>query len=276
MSTYLSVTIDCLDDYQEILIAEMNELGFDSFQQTDTGFVTSWPEPNLDETTITGLLSRYKDSKASYKIAKEEKTNWNTEWEKNYDPIIIDKRCIIRASFHIPKENYDIDILINPKMSFGTGHHETTYLMLKAQLEMDFSGLQVMDAGCGTAILSVMASKLGAKSIVAFDIDGWVIENAQENVALNNCDNIEVLEGTIGKLRLKDSYDCILANINKNVLLDEMPLYRDKLKKGGKLLLSGFYQKDLADIESTAKSNNLTLSSTLDRNEWTMVSFEKN
>ena len=186
-----------------------------------------------------------------------EKQNWNEEWEKNYQPIIVDDRCMIRAHFHHPDKKYPYEIIITPKMSFGTGHHQTTYLMVKNQMEIDHKNKRVMDAGCGTAILSIMASKLGAREVEAFDIDDWSVVNGQENMEVNHCTNINLRQGKITAFDFGAPFDIILANINKNVLLEEMNLYVKQMKPGSLLLLSGFYEKDIPDLLAEAEKYSL-------------------
>jgi ribosomal protein L11 methyltransferase len=179
------------------------------------------------------------------KIPRE---NWNAQWEKDYQSIVVEDKCLIRADFHQIDHIYQHELIITPKMSFGTGHHQTTYLMIKTQLALDHRGKRVMDAGCGTAILSVMASKLGALSVEAFDIDEWSVSNGRENIEANGCTNIAHRQGKLSELDLAGSFDIILANINKNVLLEELPLYVRYLSPGGVLVMSGFFSSDIQDL----------------------------
>src|SRR5690606_20374736 len=193
----------------------------------------------------------------SFSFDKIEKQNWNEEWEKNYEPIIVDDKCLIRASFHNLDKKYPYEIIITPKMSFGTGHHQTTYLMIKSQLDIDHEGKRVLDAGCGTAILSIMASKRGAKEVEAFDIDEWSITNGNENCEVNSCTNIRLQQGTITEVEIHGEFDVVLANINKNVLLDEIKIYQQYLNKDGLLLLSGFFTTDIDDLKTEPSKYNL-------------------
>ena len=201
--------------------------------------------------------------------------NWNEEWEKNYDPIVVEDKIYVRATFHKEDNSFPYEIIINPRMSFGTGHHATTWLMLKNQMRVDHKGKTVLDAGTGTAILAIMAEKLGAREVIAYDNNSWSIENAPENVSLNHCRNIEIMEGTIGSLRLGRRFDLILANINKNVLLSETGQYADHLVDGGKLILSGFYEQDDQSIIDCAASSGLELIHSGHRNDWSSLVFVK-
>lgn len=249
--TRLSVTCDPL--FSEILIAEISQAGFDSFLENENGFEAYAEVDRFDESLVEEIKNKYDQVKPLlFSWDRIEKKNWNEEWEKSYEPIIVDDRCVIRAEFHQIKKEYPYTITITPKMSFGTGHHQTTYLMIKAQMDMDHKNKMVMDAGCGTAILSIMASKLGAKSVEAFDIDEWSVINGKENIEVNNCENINIRQGMISELTFEDNYDIILANINKNILLQELPQYVAYLNPGGYLLLSGFYERDIPDLMTRA------------------------
>jgi len=249
--TRLSVTCDPL--FSEILIAEISQAGFDSFLENENGFEAYAESDRFDQNQVDSIKKKYNQVKPLlFSWDRIEKKNWNEEWEKGYEPIIVDNRCVIRAEFHQIDKEYPYSITITPKMSFGTGHHQTTYLMVKAQMDMDHKNKMVMDAGCGTAILSIMASKLGAKSVEAFDIDEWSVINGKENIEVNNCLNINIRQGMISELTFEDNYDIILANINKNILLQELPQYVSYLNPDGFILLSGFYEKDVPDLMTKA------------------------
>ncbi|HOX82342.1 MAG TPA: 50S ribosomal protein L11 methyltransferase [Chryseolinea sp.] len=247
---YSCLTVICDAEFSEILMAEISEVGFDTFMETDHGFEAYVEMENYDKTLLEAVKGKYsQQTTLSFSINRIEKQNWNEEWEKNYEPIIVDDRCLIRADFHNIEKKYPYEIIITPKMSFGTGHHQTTYLMIKNQLEIDHQNKRVMDAGCGTSILSVMAAKLGAREVEAFDIDEWSVSNGAENIEVNGCS--DVIHQQLGKLSdftFEGKFDIILANINKNVLLDEMELYKNLLQPNGLLLLSGFYISDIADL----------------------------
>jgi len=273
---YIRLRVTCDAAFTEILMAEIAEAGFNSFIETESGFEAYTDE---DETYNTQLLEstlqKYQHVKPfETKLDEVEKENWNEKWENSFDPIIVADKIYIRAHFH-PEKNYPYVITITPKMSFGTGHHETTYLMLKSQLNIDHKNKIVMDAGCGTAILAIMASKLGAKFIDAFDIDEWSAINGNENTALNQVDNVSIRQGKISTLTFDQSFDIILANINKNILLEEMPYYAQHLADGGNLLLSGFYESDIAELEQ--KANQFALHKVFQdtRNNWATIALKK-
>jgi ribosomal protein L11 methyltransferase len=179
---YTQLTVTCSPEFTDILIAELSEAGFDTFQETETGFDAYAEGNDFSQQVIEDVKSKYiQVTPLTFSFQKIEKKNWNEEWEKNYEPIDVDGKCLIRAEFHKAEKKYRYEIIITPKMSFGTGHHQTTYLMIKNQMSIDHKGKRVMDAGCGTAILSIMASKLGAREVEAFDIDEWSVVNGEEN-----------------------------------------------------------------------------------------------
>jgi ribosomal protein L11 methyltransferase len=197
-----------------------------------------------------------------------QKQNWNEVWEKSYEPIVVEDKCIIRADFHKIDKKYLYELIITPKMSFGTGHHQTTYLMIKNQMDIEHRGKRVMDAGCGTAILSIMACKLGAREVEAFDIDEWSVSNGQDNIVVNGCKNIHQQLGKLSELNISGTFDIILANINKNVLLEEMMLYKKFLGPTGLLLLSGFFTEDIPDLLAEAAKHNLYELKRDERENW--------
>jgi ribosomal protein L11 methyltransferase len=249
MSYHTVLKVTCDPTYAEFLIAELAEAGFDTFAENGDVLEAYVEMDHYNKAEVSEILSKYGAQTAlTFSFDRIEKQNWNEEWEKNYEPIIVDDKCIIRAEFHQPQKQYPYELIITPKMSFGTGHHQTTYLMIRAQMKIDHVGKRVMDAGCGTAILSVMASKLGARQVEAFDIDEWSVSNSTDNIELNRCKNIRHHTGKLSELTFEGGFDLILANINKNVLLDEMPLYAAHLAPGGQLLLSGFYTEDIPDL----------------------------
>ncbi len=270
------LTVTCNPEFSEILMAEVGEAGFDTFMELDNGFEAFCEQDNFSAQTLTDIEAKYSFvSPLTFSFDKIQKQNWNEEWEKSLQPIIVDDRCLVRAEFHRIEKKYPYEIIITPKMSFGTGHHQTTYLMLQAQLDIDHQNKRVMDAGCGTAILSIMASKRGATSIEAFDIDEWSVINGKENIENNDCTNISIHQAKISELKFEGLFDIILANINKNVLMSEMQLYAGHLQVGGLLLLSGFYEKDIDDLKMVAASFKLVEIKREVREGWASVLLQK-
>ncbi len=272
---FIETKVSCKPEFAEIFMVEFAEVGFDSFIENNEGFNACIDEKQFNEKDLQSLNEKYTSLGGfTYQINKIEKKNWNEEWEKNYDPIIVSDKCIVKTSFHNIEKSYLYEILINPKMSFGTGHHATTFLMLSNQLNWDFKGLRVLDAGCGTGILGIMASMAGALHIDSCDIDEWSVENSIENIALNNCQNINIFHGKVYTIP-HEVYNIILANINKNVLLEEISQYAKLQAPAGRLLLSGFYEEDINDIETCCKANNYKKISFLVKDRWACVHFEK-
>lgn len=275
---YVEVQLELDSDFTEILMAELAEAGFESFVETDEGLSAYIPEEDFNETVLQELIAKYSETTAIASSWKSlERKNWNEEWERSYEPIEVGKEIRVRATFHEPDPGFTYDLLIQPKMSFGTGHHETTWLVMNEQLNLPHDGLSIMDVGCGTGILAILASKLGAKSLLGFDIDEWAVENTAENFAMNGLgEEAEVFKGTINEVPADKKFGGILANINRNILLDEIPKYVSHLLPGGWLVTSGFYEMDQADIENCGAENGLTKLRSNTRNQWATVIFEKN
>lgn len=273
---YTRLQIVCDPDFSEILMAEIAEAGFDTFMETESGFEAYGEEKNVDTKLVGEIQDKYSHvNPLLLAYDKVEKQNWNTEWEKNVEPIFVDDKILVRASFHKIDRKYPYEIIITPKMSFGTGHHQTTWLMLRNQLHIDHQGKQVMDAGCGTAILAIMATKLGASHVEAFDIDEWSVENGKENIEVNGGKSVNIRQGTIRELKFQESFDVILANINKNVLLDEMSEYASSLKPAGRLLISGFYTADIPDLLSAGAQLGLREERRDEREGWACLTLRK-
>ncbi len=257
-------------------MAEIAEAGFDTFMEGEKGFEAYAEGEKFDASLIDSIKEKYNHvSPLIFFQDKIQKQNWNEEWEKNVEPIFVDDQCLVRAEFHKVEKKYPYEIIITPKMSFGTGHHQTTYLMLKNQMQMDHRGKLVMDAGCGTAILSIMASKLGAKQVEAFDIDEWSVPNGKENAVTNGCTNINIRQGKISDFHFENKFDIILANINRNILLAEMKNYAAELNPLGQLLLSGFYEKDIDDLKKEAAKFNLTETHHDSKESWACLLLSK-
>lgn len=259
----------------EILIAELGQAGFESFVENGEGVNAyiqkdEWNAGILDEIYILSSS----EFKITYTHKEIEQINWNEEWEKNFDPIVVSDLCAVRAPFHTPYE-VQYEIVIEPKMSFGTGHHETTFMMLTYLLENDFEGKTVLDMGCGTSVLAILAEMRGATTIDAIDIDEWCVENSEENVQRNHCTAIKVRLGDAAQIPTEATYDTIIANINRNILLNDMATYMRALKDGGTLFLSGFYNEDLPLIIEACNNIGLQFVDNKERNNWVAALFVK-
>lgn len=272
---YLEFKIKCLDEFQEILIAELAEIGFDSFLENEDGIDAYILKSDFDRDKFDRVIAEYQDAAQIFLTEGiMPKVNWNEEWEKNYDPIAVDDLVYVRASFHVPQPGFKHEIVINPKMSFGTGHHATTFQMLSHQGELDHKGKRVLDVGSGTGILAIMAHLLGARSVEAFDIDDWCVDNGNENFDLNGLSTRMGL-GTIRDVNPVGPFEIVLANINKNVLLDEMGIYASLLPSGGFLLLSGFYTEDIEDLVQAASPFGLELRKKSSKDNWAALILQK-
>lgn len=272
---YLEFKIKCLEEFREILIAELAEIGFDSFLENEDGIDAYILESEFDREKFAEVISEYQEAgQISLTEGLMPKVNWNEEWEKNYDPIEVEELVYVRASFHEPKSGFKHEIVINPKMSFGTGHHATTYQMLRHQGELDHSGKRVLDVGSGTGILAIMAHLLGAREVEAFDIDDWCVDNGNENFDLNGLSTRMGL-GTIREVNPQGPFEIVLANINKNVLLDEIQIYAGLLSPIGFLLLSGFYTEDIEDLIIAAKPHGLVLQQKSSKDNWAALILQK-
>jgi ribosomal protein L11 methyltransferase len=273
---YTRLQVVCDPDFSEILMAEIADVGFDTFMETEKGFEAYVEERKFNEQQLAEVKEKYKSvNPLLFFWDQIQKQNWNEQWEKSLEPIVVDDRCLIRAEFHRTEKKYPYEIIITPKMSFGTGHHQTTYLMIKSQLDIDHQNKRVMDAGCGTAILSIMATKRGASEVVAFDIDEWSVINGKENIENNHCKSIQLHRGTIEEVKPEGLFHIILANINKNVLLQEMKTYAAQLAPGGFLLLSGFFTKDLNDLKAVATPLGLQEVKRDEKEEWASLLLRK-
>jgi len=257
----------------EILIAELGYAGFESFVETEEGVTAyiqkeEWSPNILEEINILDS----DEFKIEFTFSEIEQINWNSEWEKNFDPIEVDGKCTVRAPFH-PNKNFEYEIVIEPKMSFGTGHHETTFMMLQFILENNFEEKSMLDMGCGTAVLAILAEMRGASNLDAIDIDEWCFENSLENIQRNDCKNISVYLGDASLLDGK-KYDVVIANINRNILLNDMEAYRKCLAKDGELYLSGFYKEDLPIITEACNNLGFTFVENKEKNKWVAAKFK--
>lgn len=256
----------------EILVAELGDAGFESFVETEEGVSAYIQKEDWNEAILEDIqILNSSEFEIAYSFSEIEQVNWNEEWEKNFNPITVDGLCTVRAPFH-EKPHTQFDIIIEPKMSFGTGHHETTHMMIQHLLKTDFTNKSVLDMGCGTGVLAILAEKKGAKPIDAIDYDNWCYLNSLENVERNHCSHITVIEGDARALKEK-SYDVIIANINRNILLNDMHAYVSSLNKNGILLLSGFYNDDIPAIQSECEKHKLKFAEKLERNNWVALKF---
>lgn len=268
---YLQITIPVADPaIQEILVARLGDTGYEGFEQQEKALEAFIPESLFDKNWLQTILADYHLEYTSNQLASR---NWNEEWEKNFDPVIVEGFCAIRANFHPPIPGVQHELLITPKMSFGTGHHATTYMMMQSMQYLDFNGRRVLDFGTGTGVLAILAEKLGAKNILAIDYDDWSIENAKENVTANSCSKITVTQ--LDTIPADDRYDIILANINKNVILDHFNAIGQQLQQGGVILLSGLLVTDLEDIEKEVVRNNYSISGQMTGNNWICLKVQK-
>lgn len=275
MTAYLefSFKIAPLQPWSEILMAQLIEIGFDSFTEELDGILGYIPEESFNEYSLKSLpLMSSPEVEISYTYQPMPNINWNEEWEKNFSPINIEEKVLIRAEFHEPRPDLH-EIIIQPKMSFGTGHHPTTHLMIQQMLDMDFTDKKVLDMGCGTSVLAIYAKQRGANEVTAIDIDEWSVENSIENAERNSV-QLNISQGTAESLGA-ESYDIILANINRNILISDIPTYVSVLKDKGQLLLSGLCFFDVEDILQVCNKQGLKLTHQQQREEWCSLLLEK-
>jgi len=267
---YIKITFDDLQPEQrEILIAQLADAGYEGFEEKDTSLDAFIKNKNFDKSILKEISFKYQASYTSEKIAE---TNWNHVWESNFEPVIVNDYVAIRADFHKPITNTKFEIVITPKMSFGTGHHATTYMMIELMKDLDLNGRSVLDFGSGTGILAILAEKEGAKNIDAIDNDDWSIANAGENFEKNNCTKINLRKASNSASEIK--FDVILANINKNVIIENLALLSEQLNNGGQVLLSGLLKEDKDEILSIATELRLKLKKELIRNNWIALQFD--
>jgi len=267
MQKFISLDVACKPEISEFLMAELGSLGFDSFLETEKGFEACIEMELFDNTLSTEILEKYGLLAADYKIQTLAQQNWNALWESSFEPVIINEKLRIRAPFHLADPNYAIELVIQPKTSFGTGHHETTASILDLMLSIDFKGKKVFDYGSGTGILAVLAKKLGAETVIANDIDDWAAENIKENIGLNQVSDIVFIHGDLYAVSDKN-FDIILANINRNVLQASMSEMASRLNKNGQIIISGFYESDLNVLKDSILATGLLVQTYLTKNNW--------
>ncbi|NNL16757.1 MAG: 50S ribosomal protein L11 methyltransferase [Flavobacteriaceae bacterium] len=265
-------TVEPVQPVSDILVAELGYAGFESFVETETGVIAyirkiEWHPSILEDIQILNS----EEFSITYAQEEIEQINWNQEWEKNFKPIVVEDLCTVRATFH-EEPNTAFDIVIEPKMSFGTGHHETTHMMIQHILKTDFINKSVLDMGSGTGVLAILSEMKGAKAIDAIDIDNWCYLNSLENTERNKCQNISVYQGDASLIKER-KYDIILANINRNILLKDIKTYASCLNNNGILFLSGFYKNDIPVLEKECKKHMLKLDEKIERNNWVSLKF---
>ena len=268
---YIQISIPVTDDaIREMLIARLAEYTYEGFEEQESSLQAFIPEEKFNPTELKELLAPWDLPYAQDRLGER---NWNEEWEKNFQPVVVEEFCAIRASFHAPIKGVEQELVITPKMSFGTGHHATTYMMVAAMRHLDLKDKQVLDFGTGTGVLAILAERLGAAHVLGIDYDDWSIENALENVAENHCRAISIQKAdTTPKGQL---FDIILANINKHVILQELHAIGQQLEKEGVILLSGLLHEDFSDIEKEALKSGLVLKDRMARGNWICLKLGK-
>lgn len=276
---YFEVTFTaqpCNEIVTDVLSALAGEIGFESFVECEGGVQAYIQQSLFDENALKEMLANFPvpDTKITYTITEPKDKDWNEEWEKNFfQPIVIDNRCVIHSTFHHDYPHAEYDIVINPQMAFGTGHHETTSSILGELLDADLKGKSVLDMGCGTSILAILASMRGADPVTAIDIDDWCVNNSRDNIALNHISNITVELGDASLLKGRKPFDIIIANINRNILLNDMAAYAACMHKESELYMSGFYVEDIPAIREKAESLGMTFVHHREKNRWVAVKF---
>jgi ribosomal protein L11 methyltransferase len=268
---YLQISIRVTDtETKDILIARLSDTGYEGFEEEEGSLQAFIPEDRYNADVLAILLSAYRLDFQKERLGEK---NWNEEWEKNFEPVIVDGFCGIRAFFHPPATGVEYDLVITPKMSFGTGHHATTSMMLTAMRNLELKGRNVLDFGTGTGVLAILAEKLGASEVLAIDNDDWSMENARENLRVNKCRRV-----TVEKMEViphNSLFFIILANINKNIILSQFDGLEQQLASGGVILLSGLLQEDLEEIESRAAQKKLTISGRMTKNNWLCLKLQR-
>ena len=274
MSYYILCKITCDSDLIDMLIAELAEVNFEGFMENESGFEAYLIESDFNKDALEEILQRYAIPGPAIEISRVAQQNWNAAWESSFEPVCIEDQLHIRAPFHNPDPTFPIEIIIQPKTSFGTGHHETTYTIMQLMLGMNLQGTHVFDYGSGTGILAILAAKLGATQIVANDIDTWAAENILENIALNNTEPIQFISGDLTAVPIQE-FDVILANINRNILMESFDALFSFLRVEGSLLISGFYITDLFDLQEKAQSYGFVFKGSTEQNNWCAALFTK-
>ena len=266
------------DDFTpEILSAVLAEAGYEMFENKGTGVAAYIPTSGFDSEILTALLDPAIPAFAglTWESLRVPFVNWNAEWEKNFEPVEVEDKLLIRAEYHAPQPGIEHEIVIRPGMAFGTGHHATTWMMASKMMNLPFNGTKVLDMGTGSGVLAILAQKLGAAEVLAVDYDDNAAENALINTQLNNTPQVKVQCGTMQDVR-DTSFDTVLANINRNIILQDVAAYADAMKQGGNLLVSGFYTEDLGLVAEAARQQGLVFEDSMSKNNWCLAAFRKN
>ena len=271
----LTLEIEPISPFSDIIMSDLGDVGFESFVDTDTGLKAYIPKPDFDENAVKRVIDIVENCSVTYAVEEMPDENWNAVWESTHEPVLVEDFCWVYAPFHSINTEVKYNILIEPKMSFGTAHHSTTYMMLSFLRDEELEGRKVLDMGSGTGVLAILAKMKGAAETDAIDNDEWAYRNALENVEANGCTGINVLLGDAQLLNEKGLYDVVIANINRNILLRDMHAYIEHLNTGGTLLLSGFYEHDIPSIRQEAEKNGMAFESFRERNEWVACKFVK-
>tara|TARA_B100002052_G_scaffold109035_1_gene100506 strand:+ start:16094 stop:16927 length:834 start_codon:yes stop_codon:yes gene_type:complete len=261
--------------FADILVAKLNEIEFESYIEDENGLKAYIQTKRLNNGAVKDIMSEVSEqTELSYRINKVKEENWNLKWESNYNPVFVNKSCVIRAQFHNSFPEIKHEIIITPKMSFGTGHHETTLLMMNEMFSLDFKNKSVLDMGSGTGVLAILASKLGARKLIGIDNDHWSFNNAKENSKLNNISNVHFILGNVNSIK-NSKFDIILANINRNVILNDIEIYVNAMNVSADIFLSGFLEEDISLVLNKSNELGLKLIVSKNKNKWQMLHLKK-
>jgi ribosomal protein L11 methyltransferase len=273
--TEVDIRLKSVNPFADIIVAKLNEIDFESYAEDANGVKAYVQTLLLNENAVKEIISEVAElCELTFSISKVKQENWNKQWESNFDPVVINDKCVIRAHFHQPIPDVDFEIIITPKMSFGTGHHETTSLVMNEMFSLEFNNKSVLDMGCGTGVLAILASKLGANSLVGIDFDQWAVENAEENSVLNSIDNIDYIHGDADAIG-DATFDIIVANINRNIILQDIEKYVGAMNVKSEIIFSGFLKEDIPLILEKSEQLGLDLVVSKNKNKWQMLHLKK-
>ena len=273
--TEVDIRLKSVNPFADIIVAKLNEIDFESYAEDANGVKAYVQTLLLNENAVKEIISEVAElCELTFSISKVKQENWNQQWESNFEPVVINDKCVIRAHFHQPIPDVDFEIIITPKMSFGTGHHETTSLVMNEMFSLDFNNKSVLDIGCGTGVLAILASKLGANSLVGIDFDEWAVENAEENSVLNSIDNIDYIHGDADAIG-DATFDIIVANINRNIILQDIEKYVGAMNEKSEIIFSGFLKEDIPLILEKSEQLGLDLVVSKNKNKWQMLHLKK-